>query len=76
MLGRDLSGFSPFIQIRGNKFLLQGQVIVKLENYESAHKITYTYEKKTGVQVSNQKCPTTSFVFWFRLQREEKDLRN
>ena len=26
------------------------QVIVKLENYESAHKITYIYEKKIGVQ--------------------------
>ena len=45
------------IYSNGHNFLLQGQVIVKLENYESAHKITYINEKKIGVQKNDQKCP-------------------
>ena len=34
----------------GHNFLMQSQVIVKLENYESTHKITYKDERKIGVQ--------------------------
>ena len=53
------------IYSNGHNFLLQGQVIVKLENYESAHKITYINEKKIGVQKNDQKCPGVNNTDFF-----------
>ena len=39
-------------------FLMQGQVIMGPENYESTHQTTYIYEIKSGVQRKPGKGPT------------------